>query len=71
MPDILFLGGNRSNLARWRPWAGNSRPGPTWNENFRYTFQNDLSWTKGRHNMKFTRVLNSVSVCAAARRIWP
>ena len=27
--------------------------GPTWNENYRYTFQNDLSWTKGRHNMKF------------------
>ena len=53
MPDILFLGGNRSNLARWRPWAGNTRPGPTWNENYRYTFQNDLSWTKGRHNMKF------------------
>jgi Carboxypeptidase regulatory-like domain len=53
MPDILFLGGNRSNLARWRPWAGNSRPGAAWNENYRYTFQNDLSWTKGRHNMKF------------------
>ena len=53
MPDILFLGGNRSNMARWRPWAGNTRPGPTWNENYRYTFQNDLSWTKGRHNMKF------------------
>ncbi len=53
MPDILFLGGNRSNLARWRPWAGNTRPGPTWNENYRYTFQNDLSWTKGRHNLKF------------------
>lgn len=53
MPDILFLGGSRSNLARWRPWGGNSRPGPTWNENYRYTFQNDLSWTRGRHNLKF------------------
>jgi len=53
MPDILFLGGNRANLARWRPWAGNTRPGPTWNENYRYTFQDDLSWNKGRHNMKF------------------
>jgi hypothetical protein len=53
MPDILFLGGNRSNLGRWRPWAGNSRPGAGWNENYRYTFQDDLSWTKGRHNLKF------------------
>ncbi len=53
MPDILFLGGNRANLARWRPWAGNSRPGAGWNENYRYTFQDDLSWTKGRHNLKF------------------
>jgi hypothetical protein len=53
MPDILFLGGSRANLARWRPWAGNGRPGAGWNENYRYTFQNDLSWTKGRHNLKF------------------
>jgi hypothetical protein len=53
MPDILFLGGSRSNLARWRPWAGNSRAGAVWNENYRYTFQNDLSWTRGRHNLKF------------------
>ena len=50
---ILFLGGNRSNLARWRPWAGNSRAGAVWNENYRYTFQDDLSWTKGNHNFKF------------------
>ena len=48
-----ILGGNRTNLARWRPWAGNGRPGPAWNENYRYTFQDDLSWTKGRHNLKF------------------
>jgi hypothetical protein len=53
MPDMLYGGGDRSNLGRWRPWAGNSRPGATWNENYRYTFQNDLSWTKGRHNLKF------------------
>ncbi len=54
MPDMLFRGGNRCEPgARWRPWAGNTRPGPTWNENYRYTFQNDLSWTKGRHNLKF------------------
>jgi hypothetical protein len=53
MPDMLYVGGARSNLARWRPWAGNSRPGAGWNENYRYTFQDDLSWTKGRHNLKF------------------
>ena len=53
MPDMLYAGGARSNLARWRPWGGNSRPGPTWNENYRYIVQDDLSWTKGRHNFKF------------------
>jgi hypothetical protein len=61
MPDILFSGGARTNLATcasncpngWRPWAGNSRPGAAWNENYRYTFQDDLSWTKGTHNFKF------------------
>ncbi|MPZ20795.1 MAG: hypothetical protein GEV06_23230 [Luteitalea sp.] len=53
MPDMLYGGGVRSNLSQWRPWGGNTRPGPTWNENFRYTFQDDLSWTKGRHNFKF------------------
>ena len=25
----------------------------TWNENYRFTIQDDLSWTKGRHNLKF------------------
>ncbi len=70
MPDMLYNGGDRANLATcsggtpatvggggcprgWRPWAGNTRPGATWNENYRYTFQDDLSWTKGRHNFKF------------------
>jgi hypothetical protein len=53
MPDMNYFGGTRSNLARWRPWGGNSRPGAGWNENYRYTFQDDLSWTKGRHNFKF------------------
>ena len=53
MPDMLYGGGARSNLTRWRPWGGNSRPGPTWNENYRYVAQDDLSWTRGRHNFKF------------------
>jgi hypothetical protein len=53
MPDFLFSGGDRANLQPWRPFGGRSRVAATWNENFRYTFQNDLSWTRGRHNLKF------------------
>ena len=53
MPDFLFSGGNRSNLQPWRPFGGRSRLAMTWNENYRFTFQDDLSWTKGRHNFKF------------------
>jgi hypothetical protein len=63
MPDMLYGGGTRTNLATctpaascpngFRPWAGNGRPGAGWNENYRYTFQEDLSWTKGVHNFKF------------------
>jgi hypothetical protein len=53
MPDFLFSGGNRSNLQPWRPFGGRSRLAMTWNENYRFTIQDDLSWTKGRHNFKF------------------
>ncbi|MCC7010828.1 MAG: TonB-dependent receptor [Acidobacteria bacterium] len=53
MPDFLFAGGNRSNLQPWRPFGGRSRLAMTWNENYRFTVQDDLSWTKGRHNFKF------------------
>ena len=53
MPDFLFAGGNRSNLQPWRPFGGRSRLAATWNENYRFTFQNDVSWTRGRHNLKF------------------
>ena len=53
MPDMLYSGGDRSGLSAWRPWGGQSRIGATWNENFRYTVQDDLSMTKGRHNLKF------------------
>jgi hypothetical protein len=51
-PEMDYGGGDRDNLLRMRP-AGSSGPLPRWNENYRYTFQNDLSWTKGRHNFKF------------------
>jgi hypothetical protein len=53
MPDFLFAGGNRGNLQPWRPFGGRSRLAMTWNENYRFTIQDDLSWTRGRHNFKF------------------
>ena len=39
----------------WRQYrpSGCSGPLPRWNQNIRYTFEDDLSWTKGRHNFKF------------------
>ena len=52
MPDVQFSGGDRGGLGQFRPSGGNG-PIPRWNENYRYTFQDDLSLTKGRHNFKF------------------
>ena len=52
MAEMNFGAGNRTNLINYRP-SGGSGPLPRWNENFRYTFQDDLSYTKGRHNLKF------------------
>jgi hypothetical protein len=52
LPNMLYGGGDRSGLAAYRPSGGNG-PLPRRNENYRYTFQDDLSWTKGRHNFKF------------------
>ena len=51
-PTCSFSGGDRPSLAQYRPTGGNG-PLPRRNENIRYTFQDDLSWTKGRHNFKF------------------
>ncbi|MBI4476620.1 MAG: TonB-dependent receptor [Acidobacteria bacterium] len=52
LPDMLYSGGERSGLTSYRPSGGNG-PLPRRNENYRYTFQDDLSWTRGRHNLKF------------------
>jgi hypothetical protein len=52
LPNITFAGGDRSGLGQFRPSGGNG-PIPRENENSRYTIQNDLSLTKGRHNLKF------------------
>jgi hypothetical protein len=51
-PDAQFAGGDRSGLAQFRPSGGNG-PLPRQNENIRYTFEDNLSWTKGSHNYKF------------------
>ena len=51
-PDMSFGGGDRANLAQYRP-SGGSGPLPRQNENIRYTFEDSLAWTKGRHNYKF------------------
>ena len=51
-PELQFSGGDRGGLGQYRPSGGNG-PLPRRNENYRYTFQDDLSWTRGRHNMKF------------------
>jgi hypothetical protein len=51
-PNMAFSGGDRAGLSQYRPSGGNG-PLPRQNENFRYTFQDDLSWTRGHHNLKF------------------
>jgi hypothetical protein len=52
LPDIDYRGGDRAGLAQYRPSGGNG-PLPRQNENIRMTFEDNLSWTKGRHNYKF------------------
>jgi Carboxypeptidase regulatory-like domain len=52
LPDMLYSGGDRGGLGSYRPSGGNG-PLPRRNENYRYTFQDDFSWTKGHHNLKF------------------
>jgi Carboxypeptidase regulatory-like domain len=65
LPNMTYGGGTRTNMATcaggynttqcpngYRP-SGNDGPLPRRNENYRFTFQDDLSWTKGRHNFKF------------------
>jgi hypothetical protein len=53
LPQLDYRGGDLGNtLLLMRP-AGSSGPLPKWNQNLRLTLQNDLSWTRGRHNFKF------------------
>lgn len=46
-------GQTRLNLASYNPGRAANRILPAANRNDRWTFTNDLSWTRGRHNFKF------------------
>jgi hypothetical protein len=52
LPRLDYRGGDRTSLLFMTP-SGSSGPLPKWNRNIRQTVQNDLSWTRGRHNFKF------------------
>ena len=53
LPTMSYSGGSRAGLANYNPAAAAARILPAANRNDRWTFQNDLSWTLGRHNLKF------------------
>jgi hypothetical protein len=52
-PWVLFSGGNLANQGYIRPSGPDSRPIPTWNQNYRFTIADDLTIVKGRHSFKF------------------
>ncbi len=53
LPVFTTAGGNRTGLSGYSPAITNGRVMPTCNHDRRYQFQDDLSWTVGRHNFKF------------------
>jgi len=55
LPSMTFGGGSqsRANLATYSPGGAAGRILPAQNHNLRFSFQDDLSWTRGRHNYKF------------------
>jgi Carboxypeptidase regulatory-like domain/TonB-dependent Receptor Plug Domain len=53
LPIFTTSGGNRTGLAGYSPALTNGRVMPTCNHDRRYVFQDDLSKTVGRHNLKF------------------
>jgi len=55
LPAMTFgaNGQSRANLASYNPGRAANRILPAANRNDRWTFTNDLSWTRGRHNLKF------------------
>jgi len=50
-PYVSFGGGNASNNGYIRP-GGSSGVVPRWNQNYRYTFADDLTMVRGRHSFK-------------------
>src|SRR5262249_24764856 len=52
LPLMTYSGGDRTNLASFDVNRGNG-PLPRRNQNYRYTFQDDLSKTMARHSLKF------------------
>lgn len=55
LPQMAFGSdtSQRQNLAEFSPGVTSGRVLPSANRNDRWSFQNDLSWTLGRHNLKF------------------
>ena len=52
LPNMLYSGGDRAGLGSYLPSSGNG-PLPRLNISERFSGQDDLSITKGRHNFKF------------------
>jgi Carboxypeptidase regulatory-like domain len=53
LPIVSFNGGNRANLPAFNSMTSTGRVLPAANWNRRWSLQDDLTWTQGRHNMKF------------------
>ena len=53
LPTMAYGGGSRVNLATFSPAGAAGRILPAANRNDRWTFQNDLTMTRGRHTYKF------------------
>jgi hypothetical protein len=53
LPSMNYSGGNRAGLANYNPASGGGRILPAANHDNRWSFQDDLSWTRGRHSYKF------------------
>ena len=54
LPIMGFGGGSRTGYATINVGSGaNSWPIPAANRNLRWSFQDDLTWTRGRHSYKF------------------
>ena len=53
IPQMSYSGGNRTNLVNYNPVSSANRILPAANRNDRWSFNDDLSLTRGRHSYKF------------------